>query len=305
MQKKDIKKKLGWLSCLLLTALAGCEKNIDIDIDAPQPLLVVEAYINNLLPQYNYVVLSRSQGFFEPVLQSPSVSGARVSITEGQAQPGQPVVWNPATRVPLTELNNPLVPPAFRNGVYFDARTVTNPQQALLGKINTYYLLEIETGTQRYNAITYLMPPVAVDSVVPGYAFTDEEGRDKMRLTNHYQDPDTAGNRQLYYWRFNENRTNFGWGGLNRSRAPGTDNLSNSEYIRLTHPQGFDRGDTVNYYMASVTRDVWTFWDSFNKARDNDGPFATPVTLATNINGINVTGCFSGLSLSTKTVVVK
>jgi hypothetical protein len=56
--------------------------------------------------------------------------------------------------------------------------------------------------------------------------------------------------------------------------------------------------------MASVTRDVYDFWENFRDARNNEGPFSTPVTLLNKIQGENVTGCFSGMSLSSKTVVV-
>jgi hypothetical protein len=304
MLKTFIKKNLLFIAFLVAVTMSSCEKDIDIKVDTPQPLLVVEAYINNLQPFYNYVVLTRSQGYFSSNLQSPVVNGAMVTITEGQLQGGN-IFWNPATTVTLTETNNPLVPASFRGGVYFDARLFTTPSQALQGRLNRYYLLQVETGGQQYSAVTSLLNPVVVDSVNPGFPFVDDNGISKMRITNFYQDPDTAGNRQLYYWRFKDNKDNFGWGGLNRSRAPGNDNLTNGQYIRLTHPQGFEVGDTVNYYMASVPRDVWNFWDSYNKALDNDGPFATPVTLVSNIKGSRVTGCFSGLALSNRNVVVR
>jgi Domain of unknown function (DUF4249) len=285
--------------------LMACEKEIDIDLKPATPQLVVEAYINNLLPEYNYVVLTKSQNFFAPDFESIPVKGARVSITEGVLQPNQTIVWNAGSRTIMSEANVPAVPVNFRNGVYFDPRLITSPGTSLRGEPGKYYLLEIEAEGKQYSAVTQLLPPLAVDSITAGFPFTDDDGTAKLRITNHYKDPDTIGNRQLYYWRFRDNRTNFGWGGLNRSRAPGRDDLVNGEYIRLTHPQGFVSGDTVNYFMASVTVDIWNFWDSFNKVRDNDGPFSTPVSLGSTIKGTDVVGCFSGLSLSTRTVIVK
>jgi hypothetical protein len=293
------------IAALLTTlVLAACEKEIDLDLDPGKPQLVVEAYINNLLPQYNYVLLSRSQNFFDPLLQSLPVTGASVAITEGSQQPNGSIAWDAATRTVLGELNTPLVPPAFRSGAYFDPRLLTGGN-SLTGRVGFWYLLEIEEGGRRYSAVTQLLPTVAVDSVTSGFPFTDEEGKAKVRITNHYKDPDTIGNRQMYYWRYRENRDNFGWGGLNRSRAPGRDDLVNGQYIRLTHPQGFERGDTVNYFMASVSVDIWNFWDSFNKVRDNDGPFATPVNLGSTIQGPDVVGCFTGLSLSGRTLIMR
>jgi hypothetical protein len=286
------------------TLLTACEKNIAIDLPPGKPQLVVEAYINNLQPEYNYVILSKSQDYFAPNFQSTPVSGAGVSITEGEWQ-GNQVVWSTATKTILSESAATFIPPAFRSGVYFDARVFTNPSQSLLGKTGKYYLLEVLAEGRQYSAVTTLLPTVQIDSLTSGFPFVDDEGKNKLRVTNNYKDPDSIGNRQFYYWRFRDNRNNFGWGGLTKSRAPGTDDLANGQYIRLTHPQGFVAGDTLNYYMASVTADVWKFWDSYNKARDNDGPFSTPVNLTTNIIGTDVTGCFTGLSLSTKTIVMK
>jgi hypothetical protein len=293
---------------IFLSAIAllfsACEKNIDIELPAGRQQLVVEAYINNLLPDYNYVILSKSQDYFAPDFESIPVTGASVSITEGDLQ-GNQIVWNVSSKTILSELSLATIPEAFRKGVYFDSRLLTSPAQSLLGKFGKYYLLEVQAEGKQYSSVTRVLQPVQVDSLTSGFPFVDDEGKNKVRVTNYYKDPDTIGNRQFYYWRFKGNRNNFGWGGLSKSRAPGTDDLTNGQYIKLTHPQGFEVGDTLRYYMASVTADVWNFWDSYNKARDNDGPFSTPVTLKTNISGADVTGCFTGLSLSTKTIVMK
>lgn len=289
--------------CISLTA---CEKNIDLKIDNYKPLLVVEGYINNLLPDYNYVVLSRSLEYFSSDFQSTGVSNAVVSITEGEFKNNE-YVWNSSSRVQLVEANFAAVPPSFRKGVYFDPRLVSNAQNALLGKPGKSYLLEISEGAKQYSAIATLLTPVLIDSLTSGYRYKDESdsNKTKLRITNHYKDPDTLNNTQFYYYRNAENRNNFGWGGVSKSRAFGTDDLTNGQEIHLTHSHGFVLGDTVNYYMASVTRDVYNFWDTFNKARTNGGPFSTPVILNSNIKGDNVTGCFSGLSLSSKTLIMK
>lgn len=287
-------------------SLTSCEKNIDLTIKNYKPLLVVEAYINNQMREYNYVVLSRSLQYFSTDFQSIGVSNATVSITEGEVKNNQ-YVWNTSSKVQLAEANFSGVPENFRKGVYFDPRLITNPQHALMGTPGKSYLLEISEGGNQYSAIAAMLQPVPIDSLTTGNKYVDQSdsNKTKARITIHYQDPDTLNNTQLYYYRFSENRNNFGWGGLSRSRAIGTDDLTNGEYIRLTHPRGFVVGDTVNYYMASITRDVYNFWESYHKARDNGGPFATPVTLVSNIKGNNVTGCFSGFSLSSKTIIIR
>lgn len=302
------KRVLCTLCLLPVAALLSCEKDFDIGLDQGESMLIVEAYINNEIPEYNYVVLSRSQDYYSPDFQSIAVINANVSITEGVLQPDQSYQWDPSTRVQLTEADQLQIPDSLRQGVYFDSRLFTNPSQALRGTPGKSYLLEIESSGQHYSSITSLLPLVTLDSITSGFHFVDAEdnNRPKARLTAHYQDPDTIGNTQMYFWRFDANRNNFGWAGLSRNRrANGTDDLTNGQYIRLTQNQGFAVGDSVRYYLVSVERKVYNFWESFDQARDNEGPFATPVSLQSTITGENALGCFSGFSISSRATVVQ
>ena len=292
---------------LITLILTACEKDFNIGIKANQPQLVVEGYINNEMPQLNYVVLSRSMDYYNPDFQSAAIGGATVTITEGTLAGNSTYNWDPATEVQLFEANLPQIPENFRQGVYFDPRLITDSTNALKGKAGKYYLLEIETGGQHYSAIASILQPVAIDSLTCGFSFadTDDDNKEKARITIHYQDPDTLGNSQLFYWRNRDNRNNFGWGGVGSAwRNYGVDDLTNGEYMHVTQNRAFEIGDTVSYHMASVSREVYDFWDNFRDARNNEGPFSTPVTLLNKIKGENVTGCFSGMSLSSKTVVV-
>ncbi len=300
-------KKLYIIIMLFCVCLTSCIKDFDLDTKNNKPQLVVEAYINNLMREYNYVVLSRSLNYLSTDFQSTPVSKASVFITEGEVRNNQ-YNWNPSTKIQLVESDMPVIPANFKKGVYFDPRLSSDSGNALIGSPGKCYLLEITDGDNRYSAVTNLLQPVPIDSLTVGYRYIDTEDSNKvkLRITNHYRDPDTLNNTQMYYYRSNENRSNFGWGGLYRGRnSSGTDDLINGQYLHITFPRGFIVGDTVTYYMASVTRDVYNFWDTFNKARDNNGPFATPVSLSTNISGSDVTGCFSGFSLSSKTIVIK
>lgn len=305
-QRCSVSAKLALLLVCFSICLVSCIKDFDITVKNNKPQLVVEAYINNLVPQYNYVVLSRSLDYLSTSFQGSPVANAGVYITEGSVINGQ-YNWEASTKIQLMESGAPGIPANFKAGIYFDPRLASNPQQALSGKPGKVYLLEISEGGNEYSTVTSLLLPVKIDSLTQDYRYVDLEDSNKvkLRLTNNYKDPDSLNNTQFYYFRFFENRNNFGWGGLSKSRTAGTDDLTNGQYIRLTHPRGFVVGDTVNYYMASVTRDVYNFWDSYNKGRDNNGPFATPVTLKSTISGPNVIGCFSGLSLSEKTVIIR
>jgi hypothetical protein len=296
------------LVMFLLAAMliSSCEKDFFIDLKTGEQELVVEAYINNELPMANYVVLTHSQNYYDTAFQSIPVTGAIVTITEGELQRNGAYEWDLSTKKRLTETKVPSVPGGAVPGVYIDSLAITNPSMALMGRSGKSYLLEIDVKGRKLTSVTTLPEPVVLDSVTSGNYFIDSI-YEKARLTLHYKDPDTIGNTQLFYWRndFNHSKS-FGWGSFGSNRfIPGTDDLTNGEYISVTPNNGFIIGDTVHYHLVSVERQVYNFWDSFNKARDNAGPFATPVKLMSTIAGENVVGCFSGFSLSTKTIIVK
>jgi hypothetical protein len=298
---------IGWI--LLTVLFVSCERDFDIKLNAGEPSLVVEGYINNLLPLYNYVILTRSQSYADTSFQTAPVTGAVVTITEGKLLPDQTYQWDASTRVELQETKLPQLGGAALPGVYFDTTLANNPGHALIGTPGKYYLLEIRVDKQYYTSVTSLLPVIPIDSLTIGNYYIDvdkDTTETKARLTVHYKDPDTIGNTQLYYWNHQDTWNHFGWGGLRSNRfVPGTDDLVNGQAIHLTHANGFVMEDSVQFYMASVDRSVYNFWNSYNKARSNGGPFSTPVTLQSNMQGENVTGCFSGFSLSNQNIRIK
>jgi hypothetical protein len=289
------------------SSLTSCEKDFDIRVPANKPQLVVEGYINNEMRLYNYVVLSRTLDYLSLDFQSTPVSNASVTITEGE-KIGNEYKWDTTRSVRMLSVNVPGVPPNLTN-IYVDPRLATDWSHALIGIPGKSYLLKISEGGNNYSSITELPRPIQIDSLTTGFGYIDAEdgNKQKLRITNHFQDPDTLNNTNLFLYRFSENRDRFGWGAFfgNRNNNAGTDELTNGQYMRITNSRGFVVGDTVTYHLANVTREVHNFWRSFNNARSNGGPFATPVTLVTNILGPNVTGCFSGMSLSSKTIIIK
>ena len=287
----------------------SCERDFDIALKNNEPQLIVEGYINNELPLFNYVVLGNSQDYYATGFENVPVTGATVTITEGTLLANNTYAWNTASKKQLKEARLPQYGNVLLPGVYFDTTLATDETKALKGTPGKHYLLEIETGSKRYSAITALLPIIPIDSLTSGNHFIDEEADTtvlKARITIHYKDPDTIGNTQLYYYRHSGNSRNFGWGGIGtNSFTPNTDDLVNGQYLHITQGKGFEITDSVNYYLASVERKVYNFWDSYNKARSNGGPFSTPVKLLNTISGDHVIGCFSGFSISTKTIIVK
>jgi hypothetical protein len=300
-----MKLKHIFLLIVVAATYVCCERNIDIDLKTGEQKLVVEAYISNISPLFTYVVLSNSLDYYNPNFQSLPVLNANVSITEGTKQPNGTILWDTSSKVQLSELNSPAVPANFRTGFYIDPKIVLDSANALKGKPDKHYRLDILYNNQTYVGYTSLPKIVPLDSVNYGFPFVDEDSLQKVRITNNYKDPDTLGNAYFYYWRFKENRNNFGWAGLRKSGAPGRDDQTNGQYIRITHPQAFEYNDTINYMLTSVTRQTHAFWESYLDARNNGGPFATPVSITSYIEGKNVLGCFMGMTVSEKTIITR
>ncbi|WP_165813714.1 DUF4249 family protein [Terrimonas sp.] len=290
--------------------LVSCERDFDIKIQSNKPMLIVEGYINNEMKEYNYVVLSRSQDYYSTTLENLPVYGAKVTVTEGTLQPDNSIAWDKDNAVILRERNIATINISSRtisNGIYFDERLITDTSNALLGKPGKYYLLRIEVDGNIYTAVTYLPVPVNLDRLSSENHFIDaDKNEERAMITLHYKDPDSLGNAQLVYSRSDDNRNNFGWGGLRSGRfINATDDLINGQYLNVVVSADFAIKEKVDYYLVSVERSVYNFWNSFNKAKDNAGPFSTPVMLDNTITGDDVIGCFSGFSLSGKTIVVK
>lgn len=306
-------KRLFYLLVIVFSqcCLTSCERDFDIAVKPNKTMLVVEGYINNEMPEYNYVVLSRSQDYYSTTLENLPVGGAKVTVTEGTPQADNSITWDESNAVVLKEKSIPTINISSRsisNGIYFDERLSTDTANALLGKPGKYYLLKIEVDGKLFSAITFLPPPVVLDSLSSENHFieTKKNNEERAMVTLYYKDPDTLGNTQLVYSRSDDNRNNFGWGGLRASRyINGDDDYTNGAYLKSTISSDFAINEKVDYYLISVERKVYNFWNSFAKAKDNAGPFSTPVMLDNTIEGDNVVGCFSGFSVSSKSIVVK
>src|SRR5215203_3906368 len=131
---------------LVLTVLISCERDFDIPLKNNQPQLIVEAYINNELPLFNYVALGNSQDYYAPGFENVAVTGALVTITEGTLLANNTYAWNTASKKTLKEGRLPQYNNALLPGVYFDTTLATDETKALKGIPGKHYLLEIETG---------------------------------------------------------------------------------------------------------------------------------------------------------------
>ena len=134
---------LKYLFFLFLIGLfLACEDTIDPDLENGPPLLVVDAWVNNL-PQTQTIKLSSTQPYFENQLPPP-LSNAQVVISNNQGNI-------------FRFFENDDLP-----GTYQWDPDVLNQN---LGEIGTQYQLEVITNGETYRAFSQLKRVPEVDTV--------------------------------------------------------------------------------------------------------------------------------------------
>lgn len=285
---KQLKYILG--SIALIIGFSACEKEIDVPLPAADSEIVVEAYINQLDPFFNYVILSRTVDYFNPNLSTIAVSNAQVFITEGIAN-GNDTVWDNANKKQMVEIAPDSIP-----GIYFNI--------GLVGKIGFVYKLEIEVEGKYIFAVTEIPQLVALDSLTSSFTVNPVNDKDTgYFMTIHFDEQVAKGNNYRYMYKVGGDTLFFGWGAINEDDGVFNDDVINGVYRSFTFGDRFKFGDTVSFYLASINRAAYNFWDSYAQARNNGGPFATPVQLKSTVQG--AIGSFTGKAVSRKRLIFK
>ncbi|MEM9391989.1 MAG: DUF4249 family protein, partial [Bacteroidota bacterium] len=142
----------------LASGLLGCEDPIDVTLEEAEPVLVVDAWINNK-PELQIIKLSMAQPYFDSSLPPP-VSGATVVVSSSADEiftfvegntPGD-YVWDPSASV---------------NGI---------------GEIGTEYQLQIEVNDQIYISTSQINRVPLIDSI----KFTFKEELNQFQPEGYY-----------------------------------------------------------------------------------------------------------------------
>lgn len=280
-----------WTYVLLLLLLAGCEKDIDIDLNETTPRLVVEATIENgLAPR---VTLTRSLDYFGKItpelLLGSFVRGARVVVNQG----GKDYLL----REDSFRVNN--------ISLYFYTT------DSLQGALNTSYQLRIDAEGRQYNASTQI-PAITrrIDSLwwekAPG--FTDSTiVRMMIRATDRQGLGDyiryfTKANSEPFYPGFNSVFDDQVIDGktytiqVDRGVNKNADNSDTSLYFR--------RGDTAVLKLCNINKATFDFWRTFEFNFQSIGnPFSSPTKVVNNISN-GALGYFGGYAAQYRTLVI-
>lgn len=260
--------------------LVSCEKEIEIDLPAPQEMVVVDGFIET--NDFAHVTLTKSIPYFSQIdmasLSSILITDAKVFISDGV----------------LTDTLQFTIDPNSFPPVYYKG---TDP--LLKGQSGKTYFLTVWTTTDTLTAQTTIPPPVPLDSIY----WKPDGDQDSLGFGwGHIHDPDTLGNnyrlfakRQGYvtYYPagnrstlddklFNGQSTDFNYGRPDQSPSWAQSDSSLQDDERYY----FKRGDTI--YVKFCTLDIvsFRFVRTYEIASGSFGnPFAAPTFVESNVNG--------------------
>lgn len=277
----------------MMVSLMSCEKEITVDLPPSTPQLVVEASINQQFPNLNYVYISRSLDYFNPDLSLNGVKDALVYITPGTIV-DQDTIWDDANRIQLIDISTiPGVDSLLLGftGIYF------NP--LLLPQAGVPYKLDIDVQGQKVTGVTTIPNPVAIDTL-----YWRQEIQDKdtgMFVTFEFTDGPEQNNYRMAVYN-GSSPFLIGWGSASFFRTF-DDAVLNNGKRPYSFFRPFNYGDTLSIYLNSIGRKEFLFWESYARAANNGGPFATPVSVKSNITG--AIGSFTGYGVSYRNVILK
>ncbi len=277
----------NYIIALLSTTLlfSSCEEVINPDLELAEPVLVIDAWLNNA-PGNQQIQLTRSQPYFENVLPT-GVSGAVVNVTDSEGN-----VFAFAETEP---------------GIY----TWTPVGNEVFGVVGLTYQLSVQVGVEQFNAEARMGRVPAIDSITfflqEGGQFLDDQYQAEFWSTDPIEPNDS-------YWikTFKNGKQLLKPSEILTAYDAGFSKGSNFNGVPFIAPirraiNPFDEaedgtikspyvpGDSVYVELQSVTEAAFNFLNQVSIQTDRPGGFselfATPLAnVATNIKNTNPAG---------------
>lgn len=283
------------LSIALLLSLSACEKNIDVDFPPGEQPYVIEGYIENgVVP---IVSISRGASFLKNLsnedFSNLFVRGANVSIS-----------IDAGPYISLDEVD-------FGAAVIYTNTTIT-------GQVGSTYDLRIEVDGKIFTASTKVLEPHPFDSVSITTAPGEKGTLDSLvELTAWFTDPIqkdnfyrilTRKNSELFFdVSFNSIFNDFLVNGKQISFTVfgGKQQLQNNDSADFSTYGYFKRGDTVYIKWASIDKQQYDFWNTFESQSGSfANPFAPTVVLNGNVEGKGCVGIWASYGAFLDTVYI-
>lgn len=292
-------KKLIFLF-IVSSLFLSCEKDIDFDLKYAEPVVVVDAQIENGQPPT--VALSKSLSFFSAItagiLTNSFIHNAEVTISNGS----------------LThKLKEYTVPLGNGYAVSYYSIDSSNLATAFAGEFNKQYELTIKVDGKIYTSKTSIPPLAKIFDSLWTKAPPPNVDTSKRVLMVRAIDPPGLGNYIRYYTKKNSERF-----------LPAFNSVFNDEVTDGTTYQGqvdpgvdrnlelptgddkfFTRGDTISFKLSNIDKASFTFWSTWEFNQQSIGnPFSQPGKVIGNISN-GALGAFCGYASQVGTIIAK
>jgi hypothetical protein len=288
---------------MVFLLLPGCERTIDLEVQNQAPRLVVDASIeNNTAP---FVVLSKSLNYFSTItpeeLSASFVHGATITVNDG------------SKTVELVEYNY-----TDTSGFEFYYYTVdfTNPQQIMLGQLNTTYNLDILLSDSSVYTSTTTIPLLrkTCDSLWWKPAPNNPD-TSRCILYGLFHDPAGLGDYVRYFTQVNSGPFYPGYtsafddqvvdGTTYTFQIPRGFNKNDTANVNGNEDFGFfHRGDTATFKLCDIDKATFDFWRTWEFAfQSNGNPFSSPIKVIGNISD-GALGAFCGYAAQYSTIII-
>ncbi len=279
-----------------LFILCSCEKDINFNLRESEPVLTVDAQIEN--GQATVVVLTRSFSYYQQLdaslLTSSFIRNAEVTLSNGNL---------------IHRLKEYAVPLAPGFSAYYYSTDSSSLATAFNGELGKTYTLTILSEGKEYRAVTNIPAAVNYPDSVWFQRAPQNPDSNKRVMYIRATDPPGRGNYVRYFTK--KNRDPF---------FPGEnvfdDQVIDGSTYQIQLPQGINRndppkedssfyakGDTVTLKFCSINKAAYTFWNTWEFSYQSIGnPFAQPNKVIGNISN-GALGIFAGYAAGYRTVI--
>ncbi len=250
--------------------VTGCEKIIDVDLNDANPTIVIEGNLSMNDSSVN-VLLSETGSYFGDG-QLRKVSGAIVNLEDNEGN--------------LFQVDEK------EEGLYINDQVNARP--------GGHYKLSVSYKGTEYSAVSFLNPPVRIDSA--GYERSErtrfyEEG---YRINIFFEDPPGKEN----YYRINVYKNGELMSASNDLIVFDDSGIDGKIVQVKLRGQRFNTHDRAYLEMCAIDKPVWRYFSTLRDVANLNPGSPAPANPISNFNN-GALGYFSAWSYDTKFIIIK
>lgn len=287
-----------WMLLLGIVAFYSCEKNIDFNLKESEPVITVDAQIENGMAPV--VVLTKSFSYYQKIdaalLANSFVRNAEVRIRNGTF---------------THRLKEYAVPLAPGLSAYYYSIDSANLATAFVGELNKSYTLQIISDAKEYTAVTNIPASVNYPDSVWFKPAPQNPDTNKRVMYIKATDPPGRGNYVRYFTKKNNDAYLAGENVFDDQVIDGTTyEIQLPQGVNRNNPAKADsnfykKGDVVTLKFCAINKASYTFWNTWEFAYQSIGnPFAQPNKVIGNISN-GALGIFIGYAAGYQTVTAR